>query len=661
MIEPHTAWMAPSPLWTEARQAGDVASMHAPAILRFATDTFMDDFAALLAEDPTRLGELRAVAETWRGPVPAAAPSKQVPAFERSLNRRKLALAAGGNGVALAKKPAKAGEASAHLKLYQPAHQRFYLVAACLVCRIPGFPDRTLDPSRPENATFVLRRLRAPASPGDPSLLHDPSECVEYAFVKTSNGTGWQKVNSTPGIGADVILPGEDELPLSGISFTEDDGRRRRLLIGLIPVGRHDAYVGAPEIGTDGGIVVPPPDATSAQPAANPRLFPLQAQATGPWKSLQEQADRVRTQIANSQSDPIHKASPDEVDKLKRDARSRLQTGSWYALLDFANFLAQHLPNVWQSLNGQMVTLNQAEQALANKLTSTTLSSAFQAAILDGTPYSTADIATSLAAALILASQSEGALEAVTTPYDRSVRSNGGSTEWPTFLFPLADPDPGVSVPLPASTDVDSIENLVAAALPDTETGPLPAPPVIHQPVLDPRGNDWFLIRCVFQRPNCDPLTPPLVSEPTEAFQLTGFFDPDAPARPIRIGLPVDITPAGLRKFDKNAAFMISDALCGQLTRIRDHLTLGDLVLSVLPWPFHKDLPSAVGGTGAPCTDQGNGASIGMICTLSLPIITLCALILLFVIVLLFDVIFRWIPYFFICFPLPGFRAKANT
>jgi hypothetical protein len=70
---------------------------------------------------------------------------------------------------------------------------------------------------------------------------------------------------------------------------------------------------------------------------------------------------------------------------------------------------------------------------------------------------------------------------------------------------------------------------------------------------------------------------------------MAGFFDPDAPARPVRIGLPVDISPAGLRKFDKNAVFVMSDMLCGQIDRMKG-ITLADLVLSVLPWPFHKDL-----------------------------------------------------------------------
>ena len=168
----------------------------------------------------------------------------------------------------------------------------------------------------------------------------------------------------------------------------------------------------------------------------------------------------------------------------------------------------------------------------------------------------------------------------------------------------------------------------------------------------------WFVIRCVYERPACEPLHNEVMSDPTEPFQMAGFFDPDAPARPIRIGLPIDTTPGGLRKFDKNTAFLISDTLCGQIGRLKG-LTLGDLVLSVLPWPFHKDLPS-LGTEGEPCK-TGGGDSLGMICSLSIPIVTICALILLIIMVSLFDFIFRWLPYFVICFPLPGLKAKKTT
>jgi hypothetical protein len=201
---------------------------------------------------------------------------------------------------------------------------------------------------------------------------------------------------------------------------------------------------------------------------------------------------------------------------------------------------------------------------------------------------------------------------------------------------------------------LDHLADLIKAALPAQPTAAMPVNPIATLPVKDTREG-WFMLRCVFERPMCGPLDPPLVSEPTPPFQMAGFFDPDAPARPIRIALPVDTTPAGLRKFDKNAAFMISDILCGQIDRVKA-LSLGDLVRSVLPWPFHKDLSVPDKG---PCSAPSDPSlQAGMICSFSLPIITLCALLLLIIIVNLLNIIFRWLPYFFICFPLPGFKAK---
>ena len=73
----------------------------------------------------------------------------------------------------------------------------------------------------------------------------------------------------------------------------------------------------------------------------------------------------------------------------------------------------------------------------------------------------------------------------------------------------------------------------------------------------------------------------------------------------------------------------------------------------MLPLPLHKDLNV---GDMRPCPDGG----LGMICSFSLPIITICALILLMIIVKLLDIVFRWMPFFQICLPVPKFDAKGN-
>ena len=229
-----------------------------------------------------------------------------------------------------------------------------------------------------------------------------------------------------------------------------------------------------------------------------------------------------------------------------------------------------------------------------------------------------------------------------------------GANNWPAFQFPFysvtAAAVDGLNG-LTNQTDRQKFEDQIVNALPKNPANTFP-PRLVAQANANPQGVTWFTIRCILERPNCAQLTPPLVSEPTSAFQLAAFFDPDAPARPIRIGLPVDTTPAGLRKFDRNTAFVMSDTLCGQVNKMSG-MSFGDLVLSVLPFPFKQDLG---GGSGEPCSDSG--VAFGMVCSFSIPIITIVALILLLIFVKLLDIIFFWMPFFQICLPLPKFSAK---
>ena len=135
--------------------------------------------------------------------------------------------------------------------------------------------------------------------------------------------------------------------------------------------------------------------------------------------------------------------------------------------------------------------------------------------------------------------------------------------------------------------------------------------------------------------PQCGKRMPSVLSEPSQPFQLASYFDSDAPARSIQVALPVDTTPAELRKFDKNVAFMISDELNRQMGRVKG---LKDLMDGKI---------------------DGPGLDIGWICSLSIPIITLCAFILLFLMVILLNIVFFWMPFFKICFPLPKLKAKG--
>ena len=123
---------------------------------------------------------------------------------------------------------------------------------------------------------------------------------------------------------------------------------------------------------------------------------------------------------------------------------------------------------------------------------------------------------------------------------------------------------------------VDVLAEIIERLLPAAE----PVDDLVDSvPLGDPR-TAWFIVRCVYERPGCGPLFPALLSAATQRFQMAPFFDPDAPTRPVRIPMPVDISPAGLRKFQKNTGFVMSDMLCGKIKSIRK-MTFADLVLSV--------------------------------------------------------------------------------
>src|SRR5262245_51485446 len=107
-------WLKPSPFWKLAGQDFRQPDFFRPALLEFGSDDSMDQFlAAAAAPQPARL--------------------------ENQL--------------------ARPPDGQRDLKLFQPAHGRFYLVCGSLCCRLPGFPDRVVDAAAGESVFFVLRKL----------------------------------------------------------------------------------------------------------------------------------------------------------------------------------------------------------------------------------------------------------------------------------------------------------------------------------------------------------------------------------------------------------------------------------------------------------------------------------------------------------------------
>lgn len=517
-------WVTAQPLW--AGFSSEPELMRRPALLRFASDSFMDDLAALLEPETPDLTGYVAERRSYR-PRPIGQPEPWEPALDR-------------------------------LKLYQSIHGDFYLVAAGLVCRMPGLPDHAVDTTAKEDVSFVLRRV---------------GEAGELAWTVAPSGRSWQPVEGP----LDTVAPGEDLLPMFPLGFTSGE-RKRRLLVGLVPTSSGETFKA-------GGKLSPLADESGQ--VADPRPQELSGRVTRPLQAL------LPTPRANQ---------PSDADAI---------VPSQFVLVDLADFIRTNARTVFDAL---------ADPDLA--------------AELRGAPLELFEL---LSENVVdqLDDASPTWRQALVTAWDEHDKILGEAVGAPT----------DVTVTRSTLEAVD-LELAVLAALPDLPEGSPRvdgvaaadvAAPKITESVYPPKGRDVvYRIRCVYRRPECGALCPPVVSEPTEDFQIAGFFDPDAPARPIRITMPLDTKPQTLRKFNRNVGFMLSDELRKQMARVVDVQKL------------IKDKQ---------VEDPEEGLDLGVICSFSLPIITIVALMLLMIMVGLLNIIFWWMPFFRICFPAPKLKA----
>lgn len=133
---------------------------------------------------------------------------------------------------------------------------------------------------------------------------------------------------------------------------------------------------------------------------------------------------------------------------------------------------------------------------------------------------------------------------------------------------------------------------------------------------------------------NCPPRT--VWSDYSEPFVIAPWYEGAGPAA--QIPLP-DLTNRDLLKSLKpNVSFLLPPSL---------QCMLGGSPEEMLKGNFPGD-----------CKNGGSGLSLGWICSFSIPIITLCAFIVLNIFLSLFDLFFRWMLFIKICIPYPKFGGN---
>jgi hypothetical protein len=512
-IERHDVrWLTAAPLWRSLLASGNPTSdelddMQRPALLRMESDEFMDELAALLADDPARVAELEAKPKSYR-PAPPGADASYVPAIN-------------------------------HVKLYQPVHGHFNLVTATLVCRIAGLPDKAVDAGAEESAGFVLRRSAA----GDDELAWD--------------GTTWATVDDPA-----LLAAGEQVAPMFPVPYANGD-RTRRLFVGLVPTSSLESFKSGS-------------GAVSFSPQPGDRTGPP------PDRRIEEFDTIVMEPLATLRQAIVGVSAEDRVEPSR------------FLLLDLGDFFLRHARTFWEAVQARTEPTGAGPAAAFRMLRDTEA---------DGT---------------------SSWLDALLSVWAEREQIWGETGPEPTFEvnLGLSEHDP--------PTDADFRAALIGA-LPALTPDEMEEPqPPFEAPKLDPRATTRYVIRCVYRRPRCGPLHPDIVSDPSREFAVAGFFDVDAPSRPLNIVLPIDTSIAGLRKTPKNVSFLISRELRAQMDRV-------------------KDGKKALDGELA----AGEQLELGMICAFSIPIITIAALLLLMIIVFVLNLIFWWLPFLKICFPIP--------
>lgn len=512
-------------------------------------------------------------------------------------------------------------------KLYMPFHRRYYLVTGSLVCRHFGLPDHTVNRKDGEKVSFLLRHLIV--------LNGVPTE---HGWIDKGPHRGWQPVN------AGKVLPDEERLPLHPVKVQPQqltgtpgfkDARtqaiaaanQRVIYHGYVPVASREKYLtpvlNAAQLIQD-EIMNPPLNTT---PPTDPRLDEVTSRVISAWFQLIEaNIPPVPSTLPPSRFDPLGVADP---------SRPTREDVSLFLLLDLGDFLQKNLLEVFQALTsttganlpGDLTFTNR--RALLDELRKifvTFYPNADQSKM--NSHFALSQAITQLTPFL---SPTKGQGNDPPDAYDVTPNYTSSFIDF-NYLAPPQPYPPNLTKKPPHE---GTLYTLFANALAEdrdikikNKQDWLTVPDELKELIkIEAVNGDVYFLRLVYEHAPCDPV----LSDPTPAFTFAKFFDPDAPARPIRIELP-SIKPKDLRKYKRGVGLQFPPELNNIVNRVNSDMLKGGALSPV---------------------DPNANLSIAFICSFSISITFLVAIIVMFIFLILFNIIFWWLPFIRICFPIP--------
>jgi hypothetical protein len=507
--------------------------------------------------------------------------------------------------------PSQSGGA---LTLYQPVHRVFQLALLEVVCDRVGQPR--LDPAKIESAGMVLRR-RATDSLGRVSddrlegWMQDaptPSSRVSGAS-KRRQLRGWLPFNGRVNGGA------------SDLDFDPDPGRR----IGSLGTGRPELDLRLLVAQTSNGLlrekVIPlfpvPPDVGAA--TGKTLLYGLIPLAGGEQSEAPEDVPAFDRATLSAHMPQLLRGGlaasiPKQGDFLSWTEGSTASAGSAISL-----FLTQ-----LRQIAIEMDAFGDSAESRALY------------AALDAIDLTFFDVATWPPGTTQTAFNTMAAIEAFNAISGRHTRMNGlVHRSAASFLADasrvlVGGDDRGASVRMPlrwptiTTQQADRILDAAQQSMRARLKAIVPRTPQFGDPTREYRLRAFVRVR------EDGPCAPDLVwSDYSEPFTIAPWYAPsDAP--PAVIPLPDAMDRNALKKLKPNVAFAVPKKLA-------DFMNGND----------PKKLVSGDGNDGA------SGIELDWICSFSIPIITLCAFIVLNIFLSLFDLIFRWTMFIKVCIPVP--------